>query len=141
MKRLLNDSRIRFLFAGGLAAGINWLARFPLSTCMPFGFAVAGATVIGMVFGFFAYKYFVFGPSPRSLWRQVRDFIGVNLVGAAVTILVAVALRDLPPWPEVWMPLIDAAAHAGGIAAAAVVNYLGHRHVTFASRTNTEPET
>lgn len=131
MKRLLNDSRIRFLLAGGTAAALTWLIRFPLSTVMPFSVAVVLATAIGMVFGFFTYKHFVFGHSPRPVWRQTVDFIGVNLVGAIVTVIVAVALRELPPWPAAWMHFVEAFAHAGGIAVAAVVNYIGHRHVTF----------
>ncbi len=129
----MKDTRIRFLLAGGTAAGINWLVRFPLSAILPFAVAVLIATLIGMIFGFFSYKYFVFGASPKPVWRQVLDFVSVNLVGALVTVLVSVGLRDLPPWPAGWMPAIDALAHAGGIAIAAVVNYLGHRHITFSA--------
>lgn len=131
MKRLLQDEKVRYILAGGSAAGINWLVRFPLSEFLPYPVAVTLATMIGMVFGFFSYKYLVFGPTSRPLWAQIRDFIGVNLVAAIVTVIAAVAVRDLPPWPAGWLAHVEAAAHAFGIAVAAVVNYFGHRHVTF----------
>ena len=35
---------VRFLLAGGLAALVNWLARFPLSWFLPYGLAVVGFT-------------------------------------------------------------------------------------------------
>tara|TARA_R110000772_G_scaffold18767_2_gene52916 strand:+ start:1115 stop:1570 length:456 start_codon:yes stop_codon:yes gene_type:complete len=129
------DPRIRYIAAGGFAAGVNWLVRFPLSLIMPFGLAVALATAIGMVIGFFTYKHFVFDRTERAIWLQVRDFIGVNIVGAAATVIVAVAVRDLPHWPADWMVMVEPTAHAIGIAVAAFVNYFGHRHFTFSRGT------
>lgn len=134
MMKLLKDEKIRYIFAGGAAAGINWLVRFPLSEIMPFSAAVAVATMIGMVFGFFTYKHLVFGPTTRGLLGQIRDFIGVNLFAALFTVGVAVAVKDLLPWPEAWRVFVEPASHAAGIAAGAVVNYLGHRHITFLDR-------
>lgn len=134
MMGLLKDEKIRYIIAGGAAAGINWLVRFPLSEWMPFSVAVALATAIGMVFGFFSYKYLVFGPTTRGLLGQIRDFIGVNLFAALFTVGVAIALKDVFPWPNSWLILVEPASHAAGIAAGAVVNYLGHRHITFLDR-------
>jgi hypothetical protein len=45
----------RFLIAGGAAALVNWLARFPLELVMPFAAALLGATAIGMTCGFLLY--------------------------------------------------------------------------------------
>jgi energy-coupling factor transport system substrate-specific component len=87
--------------------------------------------------GFFSYKHFVFAPSDRAIWRQVRDFIGVNLVGAVITVGVAVAVRDLPNWPAEWLLVVEPGAHAAGIALAAFANYFGHRYLTFAPGKNT----
>lgn len=128
---LLRDQRVRFLIAGTAAAGINWLAGFPLAAVLPFWAAVSLATAIGMVFGFFAYKHFVFPGSARSTARQVRDFVAVNLFGALATVLAATALRDAPPWPEEWLFVVTPLAHGFGIAAGAVINYLGHSRLTF----------
>ena len=68
---------------------MNWLVRFPLSMFMPYAAAVTTATVIGMVAGFILYRSLVFHGSQRSLWLQIRDFIGVNIVAGAVTVLSA----------------------------------------------------
>ena len=133
MKFIPTDPRIRYLAAGGFAAAVNWVVRFPLSWIMPYAVAVTLATAIGMVIGFFTYKHFVFERTDRSIWLQVRDFIGVNIAGGIATVVIAVAIREVPSWPADWMPLVEPGAHATGIALAAFVNYFGHRYITFAS--------
>ena len=131
MQRSLHDRRARFLVAGGLAALLNWLVRFPLNLAMPYAAAVVLATVIGMVFGFLLYRAWVFPGSQRDTLVQIRDFVLVNLVGIAVTVSIAVALRHALLAIDVEAELAAAFAHAAGIGAGAVANYLGHRDVTF----------
>ena len=121
---------VRFLFAGGLAAGINWLARFPLSTVMPFLPAVLGAAVIGMAVGFVLYQMLVFPGSRRPLLARLRNFVFVNALASAGVVAVAMGLVHLlllamAPGPA------EAVAHACGIAAGAVLNFFGHRALTF----------
>lgn len=125
---------VRFLFAGGFAALVNWLVRFPLSALMPFGPAVAVANVIGMIVGFIIYRRFVFPGSKRRLGHQVRDFVVVNLVSMVVVVGVSVLCADyLLPFIGVrWQ--VQAIAHAIGIACGAVSNFLGHRQFSFAQR-------
>ena len=137
MKLIPQDPRIRYIAAGGFAAAVNWVVRFPLSWFMPYAAAVTLATAIGMVIGFFTYKHFVFEPTSRPIWQQVRDFIGVNIAGGVATVVIAVAIRELPNWPADWMVLVEPGAHATGIALAAFVNYFGHRYITFASAKDT----
>ena len=69
---------------------------------------------------------------PDRLAGQVRDFILVNLTGQATMLGVAALARQLLISAEVGTLVAGASAHALGIAVGAVVNYLGHRHVTFA---------
>ncbi|MEE7505045.1 GtrA family protein [Methylobacterium sp. C33D] len=131
MRRLDHlDRRVRFLFAGGFAAGVSWLARFLFSTVMPYAAAVAAATATGMVIGFIAYRSLVFPDSRRPLLAQLCGFLVVNLIGGAVTVAVATFTCD-----QILSPLgLGAAApasHAIGIAAGAVANYLGHKSITF----------
>jgi len=123
---------VRFILAGGVAALINWLVRFPLSYVMPFAAAVAAANVIGMVCGFLSYRLFVFPDSTRLVAHQVRDFIAVNLVSMVVVVLVSVLFADylLPLLGWHWQ--VEAISHAMGIAAGAVSNYFGHRQFSFA---------
>ena len=124
------DRRVRFLFAGGSAAGLSWVARFLFSTALPYPAAVAAATATGMIFGFVAYRNLVFPDSRRPLIAQLCGFLVVNLIGGAVTVAVAMFTCN-----HVLLPLGFAAAapasHAIGIAAGAVANYLGHKTITF----------
>jgi putative flippase GtrA len=129
--RLCQDSRIRFLVAGGLATLVNWLVRFPINLVAPYAVAVALATAIGMVCGFIMYRAWVFPGSNRSLPEQIRDFIIVNLLSMVITVGTAVALRELILLLGIREVIAAAAAHAIGIAAGAVSNYCGHRRVTF----------
>lgn len=123
---------VRFLLAGGVAALINWLVRFPLSHVMPFAAAVAVANVIGMVCGFLSYRFFVFPDSTRLIAHQVRDFIVVNLVSMIVVVLVSVLFADYLLPLLGWRWQVEAISHAMGIAAGAVSNYFGHRQFSFA---------
>jgi putative flippase GtrA len=121
---------MRFLLAGGFAAGVNWLVRFPLSAVLSFEAAVAVAAVIGMAIGFTTYRLFVFTGSSRSLGRQLRDFVLINLVTMAAVTLAATLIRDVLLWV---MPLFYAEGfgHAVAIAFGAVLNYIAHGAVTF----------
>lgn len=131
ISRLKTDRRARFLIAGGLAASVNWLVRFPLNWIMPYEAAVIAATAIGMVFGFALYQSWVFGGSERRLVHQIRDFVLVNLLSMVVTAAIAILGRDLLLAMGVATALAEALSHAIGIAAGAVSNYFGHRHITF----------
>ena len=129
---LFSDPRMRFLVAGGSAALLNWLARFPLSQVMPFTPAVLAALAIGMVYGFIIYRFWVFGSKgTRPLFLEIRDFVLVNAGGAAVTVVVAIGAKEALSCLPLAVAALEGSAHALGIAAGALVNYLGHKHVTF----------
>lgn len=130
-RQWLHTSQARFLVAGAIAALVNWLARFPVELVLPFAAAVVVAMAIGMTCGFVLYRRWVFSGSDRPLAAQIRDFILVNLLGQGVMLGLAVLSRELLVWRGLEPALAGALAHALGIAAGAVVNYLGHRHVTF----------
>jgi putative flippase GtrA len=123
----------RFLMAGGFAAGVNWLARFPLSAFLPFPVAVLGATVIGMMVGFVAYRTYVFPRSPHPVLLQARDFLMVNIVATCLVVLVAALGRSILVYFMGTVPA-EATAHALGIMAGAALNYFGHSAVTFRNR-------
>ncbi|UXN66461.1 GtrA family protein (plasmid) [Phyllobacterium sp. A18/5-2] len=111
---------------------VNWLVRFPLSLFMPFPAAVAGAMVIGMAVGFYAYRKFVFIGSNRGLSDQLFAFIAVNAVSLRIVTGVSVLmLRGLVTLgaESTFAPAI---AHAVGIAAGALSNFYGHKAISFA---------
>lgn len=124
------DTVFRFLLAGGSAAAVNWIVRFPLSAIMPFWLAVWISALIGMILGFVLYRSFVFPASARSIWREIRDFLIVNLATTLV-VTAAAAAFVLVLAREVDRPVAEAIAHAIAIAAGAILNFFGHRIFTF----------
>lgn len=131
---LLSDLRVRFLIAGGSAALLNWLVRFPLSLVLPYTPALVVAQAIGMAYGFVIYRHWAFQSSgERSVIVELRDFLAVNAAGALVTIVIAVVAKAVLMLLSIPPSLAEGAAHAGGIAGGAVINFLGHKHMTFRS--------
>ena len=130
-RRALDRPEVRFLVAGGIAALVNWLARFPVELVLPYFAALLVATAVGMTCGFLLYRAWVFPGSTRPLAGQIRDFILVNLTGQATMLAVATLVRQLLVAIGVETIIAGSSAHALGIAIGAIVNYLGHRHVTF----------
>jgi energy-coupling factor transport system substrate-specific component len=130
-RRLLDRPQGRFLVAGGIAALVNWLVRFPIELAVPYFAALLLATSMGMACGFVLYRSWVFPGSTRSLAGQIRDFILVNLTGQAIMLAIATIARQLLLAVQVGPLIAGAAAHTLGIAVGAIVNYLGHRHLTF----------
>lgn len=121
----------RFLLAGGFAALVNWGARFPLNEVMPFGWAVICAYAVGMVVGFFLYRFFVFEARQGDARDQLWKFVVVNLVGAAEVWLLAILFaRWLLPAIG-WTLWVEPIAHATAIGIGAATSYLGHRLLTF----------
>lgn len=126
------DQRVRFLLAGGSAALVNWLARFPLSLLLPYPVAVAAAQIIGMVYGFIIYRQWAFGSTgKRSVFLEVRDFIAVNAAGGAITIAVAIAANWALSGLGFPLAATEGGGHAAGIGLGAIVNYVGHKNFTF----------
>ncbi len=121
---------VRFLFAGGFASAINWLARFPLSAVMPFPAAVLGTTAIGMAVGFVLYQSTVFPGSCRPLLLRLRDFVLVNLLASVGVVAVAMGAVHVLKLMMAASPA-EAVAHGVGIAFGALLNFFGHRRVTF----------
>jgi putative flippase GtrA len=130
-RRALDRTESRFLVAGGIAALVNWLVRFPVELVLPFFPALAVSTLVGMTCGFLLYRGWVFPGSARPIIRQVCDFGLVNLAGQATMLGVAALVRELFILAGITTVVAGASAHALGIAVGAAVNYLGHRHVTF----------
>lgn len=124
----------RFLLAGGTAAAVNWLVRFPLSTVMPFVPAVLLAAAIGMLVGFVLYRHVVFTGSTRPLMHQLRDFLVVNLATMVVVALLSAGLLSLALRLDIALGAAEAGAHALAIGFGAVLNYAGHSLATFAPR-------
>jgi len=129
----LSREAAKFLVAGASASLVNWLVRFPLSTVMPLIASVVCAYIIGMFFGFWLYRQWVFERSSLPLQTEILRFCGVNIIGLIVasgmtSMLVAFAQHagfgTQPP--------VIGACHAVAIGCGAVANFLGHKFLTFA---------
>lgn len=121
----------RFLLAGGLAAFINWAARFPLGEVMPFGASVVVAYGVGMVFGFFLYRFFVFEARGGDARSQLWKFIVVNLIGAVEVWLLAVFFAHWLAPALGWTLWVEPISHAVAIGIGAATSYVGHKLLTF----------
>lgn len=122
---------VRFLLLGGLAAGINWVVRFPLALIMPFSASVLVAQLIGFCAGFTLYRTYVFPGSSRPWLEQTLTFLAVNLVGAVIVLGVATMLLSLlgsTDWPDF---VREGLAHGFAIGVGAVANFFGHKLLTF----------
>lgn len=119
--------------AGGLATLVNWLVRFPLSLILPFDAAVAAAYVFGMFIGFFLYRHWVFPPSTSALTSQVLRFTAVNFLGAGVAIVTAPHLAAFGAQTGLSLQGSLAMGHAAALGLGALINYFGHKLITFAA--------
>ncbi len=130
-KALLDNQIVRFLALGGFAAAVNWLVRFPLSAVLPMSLAIVFAYVIGMTVGFTLYRRYVFPGSTRPIVEQSLIFLAVNLVGAVVVLGLTHALIEAQAglaWPNF---VKEGLAHGFAIGVGSVVNFFGHKTLTF----------
>lgn len=122
---------LRFLLLGGVAAGVNLLARALLQPWIGFETAVAAAYLSGMVVAYCLFRAFVFGPSGRSVASETWRFTVVNMVSMALVWLISVGLaRGLfPAIGYTWHA--DDLAHVLGVLAPAMTSWIGHKRYTF----------
>jgi len=131
LRALSQHQVVRFLLLGGAAAALNWLVRFPLSSMLPIGPAVVVAYFIGMSAGFHLYRTYVFPGSGVPLIQQSLTFLAVNLVGAVVVLGLTYAFIGLQDGFAFPLPVKEALAHGAAIGCGAVVNFVGHKTLTF----------
>ena len=122
---------VRFLALGGVAAGVNLLARWAMQPVLGFEIAVAAAYVCGMVVAYTLFRALVFGASGRSVASEAWRFTLVNLVSMALVWLISVGLaRGLfPAIAFTWHA--DDIAHLIGVLSPALTSWLGHKRYTF----------
>lgn len=131
IKALAGNQIVRFLALGGFAAAVNWLVRFPLSAVLPMGLAIVCAYVVGMTVGFTLYRKYVFPGSSRPIVEQSLIFLAVNLVGAGVVLALTYALIEAQAgfsYPDF---VREGLAHGLAIGIGSVVNFIGHKTLTF----------
>jgi putative flippase GtrA len=128
---MLKPEFLRFLVAGGIAAGANFGSRFVFSMFLNYGFAVFFAYLVGMLVAFLLMRGHVFDAKGGSLSAQVMKFVGVNVVAVLQTLVISLALARwlLPSFGIV--EHAEALAHLVGVLVPVVSSYFGHKFFTF----------
>jgi putative flippase GtrA len=124
---------LRFLVAGGVAAGANVGSRFLFSALLPFEWAIVLAYLVGMLVAFLLMRGQVFHAGSGALLPQLLKFSFVNLLAVLQTLLVSLFLANyaLDRFVELEPPVREAIAHAVGVAVPVFTSYFGHLRLTF----------
>ena len=122
---------LRFLVAGGIAAGANFGSRFLFSLYFDYGTSVFFAYLVGMLVAFILMRGHVFNASQGSLAPQVAKFVGVNVLAVLQTLVISLLLAR---WALPSIGIIDhaeALAHLVGVLVPVVTSYFFHKFYTF----------
>jgi putative flippase GtrA len=128
---LLSSQFVRFLFAGGIAACVNFCSRIVLNEWMPYAVAIVLAYFLGMITAFVINRVFVFTEANNQLHHQAAKFVAVNVAAVLQTLAISLLLARIV-FPRVgfnWHA--ETVAHAVGIVVPVVTSYMGHKHWTF----------
>ena len=122
---------LKFLLAGGLAAGANFGSRFIFSFFFSYSLAICFAYFTGMLVAFLLMRKHVFDAKEGNLAKQISMFIGVNVLALLQTVAISLILaRSLLPKLGNF-EYAEALAHFLGVLAPAVTSYFGHKFLTF----------
>jgi putative flippase GtrA len=128
---LLSTQFMRFLLAGGIAAGVNFCSRIILNEWMPYAAAIVLAYTLGMITAFVINRVFVFTEANNQLHHQMAKFVAVNLAAVVQTLAISLLLARIV-FPRVGFDWhAETVSHAVGIVVPVVTSYLGHKHWTF----------
>ncbi len=122
---------ITFVFAGGLAAAVNFLAGIFFRQYFNYTISVALAFPCGLSTAYLLNRLFVFGRGDNSQSVEVFYFVIVNLFALIITYSVSLFLY------EYFFPLIKfdlyraELSHLAGIAAPVFTSFVGHKYLTF----------
>lgn len=122
---------LRFLGAGGVAAGANFGSRFLFSLYFAYSVSVFFAYLVGMLVAFILMRGHVFDATQGSLIPQVTKFIGVNVLAVLQTLAISLLLAR---WGFPSIGIIDhaeALAHLVGVLVPVVSSYFFHKFYTF----------
>jgi putative flippase GtrA len=121
----------KFVIAGGLAAAVNVVTRYLLSTILVYEAAVAIAYLFGMTAAFLLNRAFVFERSASGVHVQYSRFALVNALAFIQVWLISVGLNRIvfPDVGFVWHP--ETVAHIIGVVSPVLTSYLGHKHFSF----------
>jgi putative flippase GtrA len=122
---------VKFLLAGGMAAGANFFSRILFSNFMDYASAIVLAYLVGMVTAFLLMKLFVFEESRHGVRRQALYFTLINITAVLQTLLISLLLARIV-FPAVGITRgQEELAHFIGICVPMVTSFLGHKYMSF----------
>ncbi len=122
---------VRFLFAGGLAALVNFLSRIIFNLWFNFSVSLYLGYIAGMVTAFFLKKQFVFAKGKQPLSHSIGYFILVNLVAFLQTLVVTMTIfHYVLPYFAIER-MTHEISHAVGIMVPVITSYIGHKKLSF----------
>jgi putative flippase GtrA len=112
---------LRFLFIGGLNTAVGYLlyAAFLAAGLVP-EFALAAATIVGVIFNYFSTGAIVFG---HRSFRRLPQFVAIYLVVYALNASALRALINVGVSPFLGQAFL--------VPVAAAASFLGFRHLVF----------
>ncbi|ADU70299.1 GtrA family protein [Pantoea sp. At-9b] len=128
---MISPQFLRFLVAGGIAAGANFGSRFVFSMFVSYGFAVFFAYLVGMLVAFLLMRGHVFNASQGPLAPQIYKFVAVNVLAVLQTLAISLLLAR---WLLPSVGIVDhaeAIGHLVGVLVPVVTSYFGHKLLTF----------
>jgi putative flippase GtrA len=121
---------LTFVAVGGIAAATNWISRIALGNWMSLTVAVVVAYAIGMAVAFVLNRILVFPESSRSMHKQIRDFLIINLSFLPV-VLTATVVLNAAFTTVVQIRFAQAAAHGIAVAIPAFATFLLYKFFAF----------
>jgi putative flippase GtrA len=116
--------------AGGIAAAANWISRIVLGTWLSLPVAVIVAYTIGMAVAFVLNRILVFPKSARSMRKQIRDFVIINLSFLPV-VLTATVVLEAAFEKMARIAFAQAAAHGIAVTIPALATFLLYKIFAF----------
>jgi putative flippase GtrA len=121
----------RFLFAGCIAAAINFLSRIFFNFWFDFSTSISLAYIIAMLVAFYLKKHFVFPIGKQPIFNSIGFFILVNLIAFLQTFAISmVFLLYILPYFNI-AKMTHEISHAVGILATVMTSYIGHKKFSF----------
>lgn len=128
---MITPQFLRFLVAGGVAAGANFGSRFVFSIFFTYGVAVFLAYLVGMLVAFLLMRGLVFNARQGPVAPQLTKFIGVNVLAVLQTLAISLLLaRWVLPSVGI-MDNAEALGHLVGVLVPVLTSYFGHKFLTF----------
>jgi putative flippase GtrA len=122
---------LKFVFAGGLAAVLNFSSRILFNKFLVFEISVVLAYIVGMITAFSLNKLFVFEKSQHKWYKEFYYFTIVNFFAVLQTFVISVLLYRFI-LPKIAFDFYNREiSHAIGVMVPVFTSFWGHKKFSF----------